>query len=35
VVIHVVTMSLLGLSEHGGLFAYYTSEQYRDLVLGG
>ena len=35
VVIHVVTMSLLGLSEHGGLLAYYTSEQYRDFVLGG
>ncbi len=33
--IHVVTMSLLGLSEHGGLFGYYTSEQYRDFVLGG
>jgi len=28
-------MSLLGLSEHGGLLAYYRSEQYRDLVLGG
>jgi adenylate cyclase len=28
-------MSLLGLSEHGGLFAYYQSEQYRDFVLGG
>jgi adenylate cyclase len=35
VAIHVVTMSLLGLSEHGGLFAYYTSPQYRDFVLGG
>ena len=35
VVIHVVTMSLLGLSEHGGPLAYYTSEQYRDFVLGG
>jgi len=35
VVIHVVTMSLLGLSEHGGPFAYYASEQYRDFVLGG
>jgi len=35
VAIHVVTMSLLGLSEHGGLLAYYTSEQYRDFVLGG
>jgi adenylate cyclase len=35
VVIHVVTMSMLGLSEHGGLLAYYTSEQYRDFVLGG
>jgi hypothetical protein len=31
VVIHAVTMSLLGLSEHGGVLAYYTSEQYRDL----
>ena len=35
VTIHVVTMSLLGLSEHGGLLAYYTSAQYRDFVLGG
>ena len=35
VVIHVVTMSLLGLAEHGGLLGYYTSEQYRDFVLGG
>ena len=35
VAIHVVTMSLLGLSEHGGLLAYYTSPQYRDFVLGG
>ena len=35
VAIHAVTMSLLGLSEHGGLFAYYTSAQYRDFVLGG
>jgi adenylate cyclase len=35
VVIHAVTMSLLGLSEHGGVLAYYTSEQYRDFVLGG
>src|SRR5262249_39593112 len=35
VTIHVVTMSLLGLSEHGGLLAYYTSEAYRDFVLGG
>ena len=33
--IHTVTTSLLGLSEHGGLFAYYTSGQYRDFVLGG
>jgi adenylate cyclase len=33
--IHVVTMSLLGLSEHGGWLGYYTSEQYRDFVLGG
>jgi adenylate cyclase len=35
VVIHVVTMSLLGLSEHGGVLAYYRSAQYRDFVLGG
>ena len=35
VAIHAVTMSLLGLSEHGGLFAYYKSAQYRDFVLGG
>jgi adenylate cyclase len=35
VAIHVVTMSLLGLSEHGGLLGYYTSVQYRDFVLGG
>ena len=35
VVIHAVTMSLLGLSEHGGLLAYYRSAQYRDFVLGG
>ena len=35
VVIHVVTMSLLGLAEHGGPLGYYTSEQYRDFVLGG
>ena len=33
--IHVVTMSLLGLSEHGGLLAYYRSAQYRDFVFGG
>ncbi|MGH7357013.1 MAG: adenylate/guanylate cyclase domain-containing protein [Candidatus Rokuibacteriota bacterium] len=33
--IHTVTMSLLGLSEHGGLLEYYKSEQYRDFVLGG
>ncbi len=33
--IHTVTMSLLGLSEHGGLLEYYRSEQYRDFVLGG
>ena len=25
---------MLGLSEHGGLLAYYTSEQYRDFVAG-
>ena len=35
VVIHTVTGSLLGLSEHGGLFSYYMSEQYRAFVLGG
>ena len=35
VAIHVVTMSLLGLSEHGGLLAYYRSPQYRDFVFGG
>jgi len=33
--IHTVTMSLLGLSEHGGLLEYYKSVQYRDFVLGG
>jgi len=33
--IHIVTMSLLGLSEYGGLLGYYRSEQYRDFVLGG
>jgi adenylate cyclase len=33
--IHIVTGSLLGLSEHGGLFGYYKSEQYWDFVLGG
>jgi adenylate cyclase len=33
--IYTVTMSLLGLSEHGGLLEYYKSEQYRDFVLGG
>jgi len=35
VAIHTVTMSLLGLSEHGGVLGYYRSEQYRDFVLGG
>src|SRR5262247_3442084 len=35
IAIHVVTMSLLGLSEHGGLLGYYTSPAYRDFVLGG
>ncbi len=35
VVIHAVTMSLLGLFEHGGLLEYYKSEQYRDFTLGG
>src|SRR3989454_1479117 len=33
--IHAVTMSLLGVSEHGGWLGYYTSAQYRDFVLGG
>ena len=33
--IYTVTMSLLGLSEHGDLLAYYRSAQYRDFVLGG
>ena len=33
--IHLVTMSLLGLSEHGGPLEYYKSKQYRDFVLGG
>ena len=33
--IHAVTMSLLGLSEHGGWLGYYRSEAYRDFVLGG
>ena len=35
IAIHIVTMSLLGLAEHGGLLGYYRSEQYRDFVLGG
>jgi adenylate cyclase len=35
VAIHAVTMSLLGLSEHGGVLGYYRSAQYRDFVLGG
>ena len=35
VAIHAVTMSLLGLFEHGGLLAYYRSAQYRDFVFGG
>lgn len=35
VAIHVVTMSLLGLAEQGGLFNYYRSTQYRDFVFGG
>src|SRR5499427_4849579 len=36
VTIHTVTASLLGLSEHGGLFAYYTSGQYhgRPILAG-
>jgi adenylate cyclase len=33
VAIHVVTMSLLGLSEHGGLLGYYRSAEYRRFVL--
>jgi adenylate cyclase len=33
VAIHVVTMSLLGLSEHGGLPGYYRSAEYRRFVL--
>jgi len=33
--IYLVTMSLLGLSEHGGWLGYYTSAAYRDFVLGG
>ena len=35
VAIYTVTMSLLGLAEHGGLGQYYHSEQYRDFVHGG
>lgn len=35
VAIHVVTMSLLGLSEHGGLFGYFRAESYGDFVLSG
>src|SRR5262249_40077004 len=35
VAIHVVTMILLGLSEHGGVLGYYRSAEYRDFVLGG
>ena len=35
VVIHVVTMSLLGHFEHGGWLNYYRSAVYRDFVLGG
>ena len=35
IAIHAVTMSLLGFSEHGGVLAYYKSEQYRDFVMGG
>ena len=35
VAIHVVTMPLLGLSEHGGLLGYYRSQAYRDFVLSG
>ena len=33
--IHAVTMPVLGLSEHGGLFGYYTSPEYRSFVFGG
>ena len=35
VVIHAVTMSLLGIFELGGALEYYRSERYRDFVLGG
>jgi adenylate cyclase len=35
VIIHAVTMSLLGLFELGGLLEYYKSERYQDFVLGG
>jgi len=34
VAIHLVTMSVLGLFEHGGLLGYYRSQQYRDFVFG-
>ena len=32
-IIHTVTMSLLGASEHGGWLGYYTSPQYQEFVL--
>ena len=35
VAIHVVTMPLLGLAEHGGVLGYFRSAQYRDFVGGG
>jgi hypothetical protein len=35
VAIHVVTMPVLGLAEHGGLFGYYASPEYQGFVLGG
>ena len=34
-VIHIVTMPVLGVSEHGGLLGYYNSPEYRDFVFGG
>ena len=35
VAIHGVTMSLLGVVEHGSWLGYYASDAYRDFVLGG
>jgi adenylate cyclase len=34
IAIHVVTMGLLGLSEHEGVLGYYRSTDYREFVLG-